>query len=182
LYGVVSQDNKEFLGLKNSKDFNVDLNIDQIIEKYIEKTMSPEQKNAYEKSTAQGKAPAFSLELNTPTPTNNDILDSLSQLNDTQLLILRYINQAFLNFFFKHSALQEKVVRMAGIEDIFSVILDDRNTNLAQQIEKTQFKNIFVIYGKLHFEGVFKDLQASDPNWKILQTKSYFPLSEFQSS
>lgn len=54
-----------------------------------------------------------------------------------------------------------------GKVDLFSSILDDRNAVLAEALATTEEKKVFVTYGLLHFDGVFRILQERDPRWKI---------------
>jgi pheromone shutdown protein TraB len=58
-------------------------------------------------------------------------------------------------------------------QDLFSVIIDERNEVLAQAIIQSEENNIFVIYGLMHFEWVFNLLKASDSKWEITSTKEY---------
>ena len=56
---------------------------------------------------------------------------------------------------------------------IFDVIIWKRNEFLANEIQKSNDKKIYVTYWLLHFDWVLKLLQAKDPNWKIIGKKEY---------
>lgn len=58
-------------------------------------------------------------------------------------------------------------------DDIFSVILDDRNLHLVKNIVESSEKKIFITYGMMHFEGVYELLKKSDPTWRIISQKEY---------
>ncbi|WP_248632986.1 hypothetical protein [Cereibacter changlensis] len=50
------------------------------------------------------------------------------------------------------------------------VILDFRNRRLAERIADLADADIYITYGSGHFAGLFRDLQAQDPAWRIVGT------------
>ena len=50
------------------------------------------------------------------------------------------------------------------------IILDLRNEHVAQEILTNTDKNIYLIYGALHYQGIFELLQESDSNWQVIDT------------
>ena len=93
LYGLTFQDNSQLLELVNNYDFNIDLTIDEIIK-------------LYEKLPKEGAK-------NIPSEVQDIdalILEELSRLNEKQLQILVYINQAIMNFIVKNDKLQAGVL------------------------------------------------------------------------
>lgn len=178
LYGVVPQNNEDFLGIVNKKDFNVDLDIDSMVDIYIQKTLSLEEQEQYQKGVnlSAGEKVRYNLDFWEVQNIDSAVLERLNDFNEEQLAIVRYFNKALLNFFFKNQALQDKAFQILGKEDIFKVILDERDIYLAWEIHKTNFPRIFVIYGLLHFEGVYKELQRLDSNWQIITIEKLSPL------
>lgn len=158
LYGVEYQNNEDFLGLINQQDYNVDLGIDEIMEYYKQ----IEQKN--------------SKTIDMPLDANAHIIDTLAQLNERQLQVLVYINQAILNFIIQSEGTQSFLTQNFANQQLFEVILWKRNEVLSQWIIKSQYDKIYVTYGLLHFKWVFEILQANDPNWKIIDTKYLYPI------
>ncbi len=159
IYGVTSQKNERFLGILNKKDYNVDISLDTVMEIYRKKNP---WKSPLKKSPSQKDSEAYDL--------NWKVFKILWELSERELQILRYINQAFLNFILKHESLRNTIVEKLWKQDIFSVILDDRNINLANEIDQSTEKRIYVIYGLMHFSWVYKLLQEKDPNWKIIDS------------
>lgn len=51
-------------------------------------------------------------------------------------------------------------------ENVMSVIIDYRNENLANYIQKSDDKKIVVVYGEEHVNGTYKLLKKMDPSWK----------------
>lgn len=92
---MIAQDNALFLGLENTKDYNIDLNLDEVMHLYYQKT-GTSQKNI---SSANA-------------PENMSLLleQTIEQLSPTQLKALQYINQSLLNFIVKHDALRNTIL------------------------------------------------------------------------
>jgi len=157
LYWVVYQDNSEFLWHINNLDFNVDLTIDEIIEHYEEWWVDD-------------------TGATTPMDVNEEILNTLAELNDKQLKVLVYINQAILNFLIKSDWLRDIITEHVWNAKLFDVILNKRNDVLANAVIQSEYDEIYVTYGLLHFEWVLKLLQEDDVNWKEVERFNYFPI------
>lgn len=161
LYGVVAQDNLIFLWLWDSPDINVDMDIDRIMELYRSKKWSL--------SEAQKTREVLQVE--------EEIFTLLAQLKPRELAVLQYFNQAILNFFMKQESLQTLILENTW-SDIFSVILWERDKYIAKYIQESTHTDIFALYGKLHFDGVYRALQEQDPKWQI-QDLSYKQVIEY---
>ncbi len=157
LYWVDFQDNSEFLGLVNDKDYNVDISLDEIVKIY-------EEKNALKKQ-----------EKKSPLDANKEILKTLSKLNDRELKILNYINQALLNAMIWNENILKWLENFQN-KELFDVILNERNKVLTDEIINSSYKKIFVTYWKLHFKWVFELLKQNDKNWKIIEVKKFYPI------
>ena len=179
LYGVTQQNNNDFLNIRNSLDFNIDLDIDTIVKIYLEKYP---KKKILKKNKKDWSLEFYMKEKNSPKKEkinlNNEVINKLAKLNEKQLLILRYINKSILNFIIKHDNLRNFIIEKLDMPEIFSVILDDRNKNIVKNIQSSKYKNIFITYGLMHFDGVFDLLKKQDPNWKIIKTSYSFPISK----
>lgn len=161
LYWVSFQDNNLFLGLINELDFNIDLSIDEIINIYEEKIKSSEKENINE-------VPAIDA--------NKIINETLASLNEKQLKILVYINQAILNFIISSDKTKDFLSNNFSNEKLFEVILDERNKILKNAIIDSEYNKIYITYWLLHFKWVFELLQEQDPKWKIISVKNLFPV------
>ena len=158
LYWVVNQDTREFLWLVNNKDFNVDLNIDDIIKIYEEKTKNLEKT------------------YNEPQDINNQIIKTLSDLNEKELKILVYLNQAILNRIIESDSIQDFATENFANKELYDVILNERNKVVTDEIITSEYDKIFVTYWLLHFEWVFELLKENDTNWEIKSTKYFYPI------
>jgi len=160
LYGVTFQDNSKFLWLVNDKDFNVDLNIDQIVELYDEKIKKSEKK-----------------ETNTPPlDANKEIIKTLSLLNEKELQILVYVNQAMLNLLISSEEIQTTLTNNFWNKELFEVILEERNKVLVNEIVNSEYKDIYTTYWLLHFKWVFNLLKENDPKWEIIEVNNLYPI------
>ncbi len=178
LYWVDMQENEDFLGIKNNLDFNIDLSIDEIVELYLKKF--PSKKNEIKQLQENDSILSHFWKEDITQDSSNltmELLKRLSEKDDKQLLVLRYVNKSMLNFIIKHEGLRNFIIEKIGKPDIFSVILDDRNVHIVEEIEKSEHKKIFIIYGLMHFEWILHILQKSDPRWEIIETKYKYPIT-----
>ena len=160
LYWVTYQDNAEFLWLVNDKDFNIDLSIDEIVNLYDERISENQNK-----TTSQD-----------PLDMNKEVEMVLSNVNDKELKLLVYINQAILNLLISSDSLQTTISENFWNKDLMDVILHERNTVLADAIMDSEYNDIYITYGLLHFKWILEILQENDSNWKITNTKYLYPI------
>ncbi len=161
LYWVEAQDNNQFIWLVNNLDYNIDLSLDRVMDIY-NKRINSQWINSWEEDTKKSSK-VYDM--------NTQVLDTLSELWERELLVLRYINQSILNFIIKHEYLRNAIIEKVANKDIFSVILDDRNLHLVKEIRAREDEKIFITYGLMHFSWVLELLQKKDENWKIISTK-----------
>lgn len=162
LYGVVAQNNNDFLGYGDTPDINVDLDLDTVIDLY--------KQQVWEQGLqADQTKPIVNIEA--------DLLTRIENITPKQKKILQYINQAIMNLFIKNENLRQAILKNFW-SDIFRVILDDRNKHLVQEIEKIEYDKIVILYGLLHFEWTLRLLQENDPNWKIIETQQHRLISQ----
>ena len=164
LYWVIPQDNRKFLWLVNYKDFNIDLSIDDIMEIYNKKIKS-DVKN---KKKLDNKKEIIDVW--------EDLIVFISELSPRQLSILRYINKSILNFIIKNDTVRSQIISNLSNEDLFDVILEERNKNLVKEINKSKYDKIIIIYWLMHFKWVFELLKKDDNNWKIIETDYLYPI------
>lgn len=160
LYGLTFQENTYFLELVNNYDFNIDLSIDEIIKLY-EKIWENKKNNTFPKEIQD---------------VDSIVIEELSKLNDKELQILIYINQAIMNFIIKNDSLQKSFLKEFWNEALFEVILNKRNELLVENIEKSKYDKIFITYGLLHFEWVLEKLKKIDKNRKIIKKEYLYPI------
>jgi len=140
-----------FLWLWETPDINVDMDIDIIMELYREKK--------WEDYTQSSKQEILQVD--------DEIIRVLANLKPRELQVLQYINQALLNFFMKQESLQWFILEQSGV-DIFSVILWERDSYIAEFISQSKYEKMFALYGKLHFEGILRELRLQDMRWEIV--------------
>jgi len=163
LYWVSNQDNRDFIWLVNDLDFNVDLNMDEIMKLYDKKI---EAKTKWKKE--------FKSKI--PLDANKTIIETLSKLNDRELKVLVYINQAILNFIIGSEWTKNFLKNNFTNTDLFDVILGKRNEVISNAIIKSKYKKIYITYWLLHFKWVFKLLKENNPNWRIYSENNLYPI------
>lgn len=90
---------------------------------------------------------------------------------------IRYIFRAFLNWSIVNMSDVEKLA-LAHENKLFDIILGKRNQKIIDYIIANPDQNVVVVYGALHFSGIFEALALHDKNWKISTYSSYTPYSE----
>jgi hypothetical protein len=159
-YWLIPQNNEDFLNLVNDRDINVDQNIDEIIQKYEELKVTKNTKN---------------ITPNKPINVNKDIVDMLAELEWRELELLQFINKSMLSLLTKNEEFLQIVQKNFWNQELFEILLEWRNITVADKIIHSEDKLIFATYWALHYEWVLKLLQENDPNWKVTQSKKFYP-------
>lgn len=162
LYWVTNQDNSDFLWLVNNLDFNVDINMDEIVKLYEQKMLTKNKSTQYEN--------------NIPLDANKVIIETLSNLNEKELKILVYINQAILNFIISNDTTKDFLTDKFSNKELFDVILWERNKVIAETIINSKYNNIYMTYWLLHFKWVLELLKEKDSKWEIISTSNLYPI------
>lgn len=161
LYWLVNQDNSIFLNLVNNKDINVDVNIDEIVKKYDElKIQNWNQNRVY----------------NDAIDINKELTKELSKLTPKELELLRYINKSFINVIVKNKEIQNTIQNEFANQELFDVILNQRNKIIAEKIISSDDKKIIATYGMLHFDWIYNILKQNDIKWQITKIDYLYPL------
>lgn len=105
-------------------------------------------------------------------------LMNLQNISIHDKIFAGHVVRALMNLALKEIASIENIISIKTAPHLFDAILTKRNENIANYIETHPTKDIAVVYGGLHFEGVFSMLQKADTNWKIVDIRSYTPYNE----
>lgn len=159
-YGLVNQDNHIFLNIVNDNDINVDQNIDEIIEKY---------------ETLKLEKNIVDLESSEPINLNNDIITMLAQLEWRELELLQFINKSMLTLLTKNDAFISAIQDNFWNKELLEIILEWRNKTVADTIINSEDTLIYATYWALHYKWVLKLLQENDSNWKVIESKNFYP-------
>ncbi len=107
-------------------------------------------------------------------------LPPISSLSPWERVFMKYFFRAFLSSTL--SKMEE--ISMAIIDskkELFSIILDKRNQRVIEAINQSTEKNIVVVYWALHFSGILRWLEQTDPRYKIESFSLAFPYSELKN-
>jgi len=161
LYGLVNQDNTQFLGLINNLDYNIDISIDEIVKYYDDLKIKNNNQNRIYKE---------------PLNASEIIINKLASLRENELKVLIYINKSFMNLIIKSDWLKNTIQKEFTNKDLFDIILNKRNEVIADKIILWEDKNIIITYGLLHFNWVFELLKQNDIKWKIEKIDYLYPI------
>lgn len=89
---------------------------------------------------------------------------------------VRYVYTAFLHLLVTQAHRFQKLA-IPEMEALFDVILVLRNQFVAEQIHESEHAHIFLMYGLLHLDGIFHELQEKDSRWKIQSVQYFYPFS-----
>ncbi|MDD3119937.1 MAG: hypothetical protein PHF46_00835 [Candidatus Gracilibacteria bacterium] len=153
LIGLKFQDQETLLDVVNDKDINIDLSLNKIL-------------SLYESKYGTGVYSQDKQIVNF----DEQVFDEAKKLNSRGLWLVRYLYKGLLNFMIKDEDLGKNLGEQST-GDILSVILEDRDKNLAGNILNSEFDKIYVTYGLLHFKGTFDYLKSQDINWMITDVK-----------
>lgn len=142
---LVNQDYQKLIWDFSQKDINVDLSLDEIVEEYKKNTKWIE----------------------TPNMEPIDLKEALGKLTDREKKLIWYIFRWILIQFLWNDDAETGLNK-----ELWDVILWKRNKVLADEVLKSQEKNIYITYGLLHFDWFFKILKENDKNWKITKTEN----------
>jgi hypothetical protein len=91
--------------------------------------------------------------------------------------VQKYIAQAFsraaMNIILRVYERPDLISQLEGQIPVFSVILGERNKNIASTIEATPSQKIYIHYGAMHYAGVLALLQAKDARWKEISRTDF---------
>lgn len=111
------------------------------------------------------------------TPESLDMvaeLQKISHFPQGEQIFIKYIVRAFLNW---------SIANMTDIAEItnennkalFDIILTKRNDKIIDYIRKNPWENIVIVYGALHFPGVYESLKNIDKSTRIESFESSSP-------
>lgn len=104
------------------------------------------------------------------------VLDEIQKSqNPNERLFGGYLIRGILNIMLKSNSLSSALSSDPETAPLMQVILHERDKPITHYIQSNTGQSIAVIYGALHFDGVFAELKKSDPNWKIIKTSPYTP-------
>lgn len=164
IYWLKSQNNEDFLNLVNNKDYRIDASMDDIVTSY-EKKYWKINLNAPSKSWIE------------PINVWEKIDEIVNELNNRELQLLIAINRAVMNLVIKNSAVQNTIMKWAGQQDLFDIILNDRNKIIVKSINESKDKKIVLLYWLMHFDWVWSELQKWDTRWQIKNIRYFQPIN-----
>lgn len=115
--------------------------------------------------------------ISVPTQTQTDLFNKLDiyypRMNSAQKYVAQVFSRAVMNMLLRVYERPNLIAQLEGQIPVFSVILGERNKNIASTIEATPSQKIYIHYGAMHYAGVLALLQANDPRWKEISRTEF---------
>lgn len=107
-----------------------------------------------------------------------DIEAELSSLDrNSHGFLLPLLMRAVLDYFIKNNGSLDNMI-VSFPPELFRAILHDRNVHIVSTLEADDHLHFALVYGALHFQGIYEILRSHDPNWKILSITPIYPYSD----
>ncbi len=87
--------------------------------------------------------------------------------------VMRVIARGMMNLMLREYTNPDITLKLKKVIPVFDIILDKRNTTVAEAITNSANDHIYIHYGALHFAGILAELQKKDPRWHEIERKAY---------
>lgn len=115
--------------------------------------------------------------IQTPSDVSQDLIQKLEAryptMNPAQRYIVHVVSRALMNMMLRIYESPDVIANLEAQIPVFSVILGERNKNIARTIENSPSQKIYMHYGALHYSGVLKLLQEKDSRWKEMSRTEF---------
>jgi hypothetical protein len=89
-------------------------------------------------------------------------------------ILLPYIARALLNIALRYQGISDSWLDSID-SSIQEAIINQRNQYVVDRLITESDKNIVIVYGALHFSGMYELLQQKNPKWHIVSLLPFFP-------
>jgi hypothetical protein len=150
ILGMRAQDDTLFVGIPDTQIRSVDLTLDQIVA-----LMGTGQ-------TLAGEDPI-------------DLTSEFARLRDARSWpLLPYILRAVMNISLRYTDSHDLLLDQMR-PDVRDAIISGRNTHVIDTFLSDTAKDVVIVYGALHFQGMYEYLRAADPSWRIERLEALYP-------
>ncbi len=104
-----------------------------------------------------------------------EIASFASGMTTKDKVFLNFLARGMLNASLKSSDDIALLFSTPEKKRLLEVLLDERNKKVLEYIDANPNKKIAIVYGALHFNGIFEALQSQNPPWKIEKIEKYIP-------
>jgi hypothetical protein len=155
LIGLHSQDNKDlYAGIATGSLVSIDLSIDDLVRLMGTGT-----------TTTTGSLRNI----------ESEIQSAVSMLSGQERVFIGWVARGVLSWSLKQSDSIDAFLTSSAQPQLFTTIIDRRNDSIVDYIVSHPKQKIAVVYGALHFNGVYEALQKIDPKWQTVHINSSSP-------
>lgn len=105
----------------------------------------------------------------------SEIESAVSLLSNRERIFIGWMARGILSWSLKQSDSIDAFITSPDQSRLFETIIDRRNDSIVEYILSHPKQKIVVVYGALHFNGVYESLQKIDKNWKTIDIKTSTP-------
>ena len=159
LIGLQSQDNAFlFAGISTGSLVPVDLSIDDIV-------------------SFLGSGSLLASSTGSLMDIESEIRTTMATMTPRERVWMSWVGRGLLSWSLRRSGDLDSLLTSGSQSQLFTTIIDRRNDAIIKYIQEHPTANIAVIYGALHFNGVYEALQRLDPQWSVTHIENREPYS-----
>ena len=162
----MSQDNRSlFAGISTGSLVSVDLSVDDIM------TLMGTGATIDTPSTISGAVSPSLPDLGA------EIIATRDSLTPQERIFVGWVGRGLLSWSLRRSDDLDALLIAPSQSQLFTTIIDRRNDAIIEYIQTHPQENIAIVYGALHFNGVYEALQRLSPSWQISHIENSEPYS-----
>ncbi len=96
-----------------------------------------------------------------------EIISTRENLTPQERIFVGWVGRGLLSWSLRRSDDLDTLLIAPSQSQLFTTIIDRRNDAIVAYIQAHPRENIAIVYGALHFNGVYEALQRTDLTWKI---------------
>ena len=104
-----------------------------------------------------------------------EIITTRDSLTPQERIFVGWVGRGLLSWSLRRSDDLDTLLIPASQTRLFTTIIDRRNDAIIAYIQAHPQENIAIVYGALHFNGVYEALQRLSPQWTVTHIESSQP-------
>ena len=107
----------------------------------------------------------------------SEIRSTMASMTPRERTWMSWVGGGLLSWSLRRSADLDSLSTGGSQAQLFTTIIDRRNDAIIRYIQEHPTERIAIVYGALHFNGVYESLQRLDPPWTVTHIESREPYS-----
>lgn len=106
-----------------------------------------------------------------------EIISTRENLTPQERIFVGWVGRGLLSWSLRRSDDLSTLLIAPSQSPLFTTIIDRRNDAIVAYIQAHPTQQIAIVYGALHFNGVYEALQRLSPSWQISRIENSAPYS-----